>query len=71
MYKQVCAACHSMEYMYFRNLVDTIMTEDEAKAEAAEVCMRLFILPPMKLGWGYWRPSVSISFLVHNYLQYA
>jgi ubiquinol-cytochrome c reductase cytochrome c1 subunit len=36
-YKQVCAACHSMNYMYYRNLVGTIMTEDEAKAEAEEV----------------------------------
>ncbi|KAK6185192.1 hypothetical protein SNE40_007480 [Patella caerulea] len=36
-YKQVCAACHSMNYMYYRNLVDAFMTEDEAKAEAAEV----------------------------------
>lgn len=36
-YKQVCAACHSMEYMYYRNLIGTIMTEEEAKAEAAEV----------------------------------
>jgi len=36
-YKQVCAACHSMNYMYYRNLVDVCFTEDEAKAEAEEV----------------------------------
>lgn len=36
-YKQVCAACHSMNYMYYRNLVDACMTEEEAKAEAEEV----------------------------------
>ena len=36
-YKQVCAACHSMNYMYYRNLVGAIMTEEEAKAEAEEV----------------------------------
>lgn len=35
-YKQICAACHSMNYMYYRNLVGTIMTEEEAKAEAEE-----------------------------------
>ncbi|KAI1714090.1 cytochrome c1 family domain-containing protein [Ditylenchus destructor] len=35
-YKQVCAACHSMKYIKYRMLVDTIMTKDEAKAEAAE-----------------------------------
>ncbi|CAD5117107.1 DgyrCDS5915 [Dimorphilus gyrociliatus] len=36
-YKQVCAACHSMNYMYYRKLVGELLTEDEAKAEAAEV----------------------------------
>jgi len=35
-YKQVCAACHSMEYLCYRNLVGVIMTEEEAKAEAEE-----------------------------------
>jgi len=35
-YKQVCAACHSMEYMHYRNLVGVIFTEEEAKAEAEE-----------------------------------
>ena len=30
-YKQVCAACHSMKYMYYRNLVNQTHTEDEAK----------------------------------------
>ncbi|KAK5642202.1 hypothetical protein RI129_008369 [Pyrocoelia pectoralis] len=36
-YKQVCAACHSMRFMYYRNLVGVTHTEAEAKAEAAEV----------------------------------
>jgi ubiquinol-cytochrome c reductase cytochrome c1 subunit len=36
-YKQVCAACHSMNYMYYRRLVNKTHTEDEAKAEAAQV----------------------------------
>lgn len=36
-YKQVCAACHSMEYLCYRNLVGTIMSEEEAKKEAEEV----------------------------------
>lgn len=35
-YKQVCAACHSMKFIHYRHFVDTIMTEEEAKAEAAE-----------------------------------
>jgi len=35
-YKQVCAACHSMQYLAFRNLVDVTHTVDEAKALAEE-----------------------------------
>jgi len=35
-YKQVCAACHSMRYLAFRNLVGVSHTEGEAKAEAEE-----------------------------------
>lgn len=36
-YKQVCASCHSMKFMYYRNLVGAIMTEEEAKKEAEDV----------------------------------
>lgn len=36
-YKQVCSACHSMKYTYYRHLVGVSHTEDEAKAEAAEI----------------------------------
>ncbi|PWA13865.1 hypothetical protein CCH79_00019213 [Gambusia affinis] len=36
-YKQVCSACHSMEYLAFRNLVGVSHTEDEVKAIAEEV----------------------------------
>lgn len=35
-YKQVCAACHSMDQIYFRHFVNVFLTEEEAKAEAAE-----------------------------------
>ncbi|CAM9481956.1 cytochrome c1, heme protein, mitochondrial [Lampetra fluviatilis] len=35
-YKQVCAACHSMDYVAFRNLVNVTHTEKEAKALAEE-----------------------------------
>ncbi|XP_077346672.1 cytochrome c1, heme protein, mitochondrial isoform X2 [Lithobates pipiens] len=35
-YKQVCAACHSMDYLAFRNLVGVSHTEAEAKALAEE-----------------------------------
>lgn len=36
-YKQVCAACHSMKYIAYRNLVGISHTETEAKAEAADI----------------------------------
>ncbi|XP_065314116.1 uncharacterized protein LOC135923351 [Gordionus sp. m RMFG-2023] len=36
-YKQVCAACHSMKFRSYRQMVDAFMTIDEAKAEAAEI----------------------------------
>jgi len=36
-YKQVCAACHSMRFLAFRNLVGVSHTEPEAKELAEEV----------------------------------
>jgi len=35
-YTQVCAACHSMQYLHWRQLVGVAYTEEEAKALAAE-----------------------------------
>ena len=35
-FEEVCAACHSLQYIAFRNLVEIGFTEDEAKAVAAE-----------------------------------
>ena len=35
-YKQVCAACHSMKYLAYRNLVGVTHSEEEANAEAEE-----------------------------------
>ena len=37
-YKNVCKACHSVKYLAFREMVGVFMTEEEAKAEAEEVC---------------------------------
>jgi ubiquinol-cytochrome c reductase cytochrome c1 subunit len=34
---QVCAACHSVQQLHFRNLVDVAYTEEEAKSMAADV----------------------------------
>ncbi|KAF8792300.1 Cytochrome c1 like protein [Argiope bruennichi] len=36
-YKQVCAACHSMRYVRYRELINVSHTEEEAKAEAEEI----------------------------------
>ncbi|XP_062370406.1 cytochrome c1, heme protein, mitochondrial [Cinclus cinclus] len=36
-YRQVCSACHSMEFVAFRNLIGVTHTEAEAKALAEEV----------------------------------
>lgn len=36
-YKQVCAACHSMDRIAFRNLIDVIYTEDEVKKICSEI----------------------------------
>ncbi|KAF8072580.1 hypothetical protein HT031_000240 [Scenedesmus sp. PABB004] len=36
-YQQVCAACHSMEYIHYRDLVGVCYTEEEAKAMAADI----------------------------------
>ena len=36
-YQQVCASCHSVQQIHFRNLVGVAYTEEEAKEMAAEV----------------------------------
>jgi len=36
-YKEVCAACHSMGQLYYRNLLNIGLSEDEVKAIAASV----------------------------------
>lgn len=35
-YKEVCAACHSLNYIAWRNLIETLYTEEEVIAMAAE-----------------------------------
>ena len=39
-YQQVCAACHSLNQIAYRNLVDVAYTEAEVKALAEEVEVR-------------------------------
>ena len=43
-YKQVCSACHSMEYLAFRNLVGVSHTEPEVKVLAEEVSLSIHYL---------------------------
>ncbi|RXG68718.1 cytochrome c1, heme protein, mitochondrial [Armadillidium vulgare] len=42
-YKNVCAACHSLKYVHYRDLVNVSHTEAEAKAEAAEIMVFIII----------------------------
>ncbi|KAM7282785.1 hypothetical protein ISCGN_000026 [Ixodes scapularis] len=41
-HKQVCAACHSLKYIAYRNLVGLSHTEAEAKAEAESILLLPF-----------------------------
>ncbi len=40
-FPQVCSACHSLKFVAYRNLVGVSHTEDEAKAEAAEIMVSI------------------------------
>ncbi|CAG0903058.1 unnamed protein product [Darwinula stevensoni] len=53
-YKQVCAACHSMKYIAYRHLVGVSHTEAEAKAEAED---QLITDGPDDLGNMFQRPG--------------
>lgn len=43
-YKNVCAACHSLRYVCYRDLVGVSHTEAEAKAEAEEQLVIIIFL---------------------------
>jgi len=53
-YKQVCAACHSMRYLAFRNLVGVSHTEEEVKELAME---DQFLDGPDESGEMFMRPG--------------
>jgi len=53
-YKQVCAACHSMRYLAFRNLVGVSHTEEEVKEIAME---DQFLDGPDESGEMFMRPG--------------
>ena len=62
-YKQVCAACHAAKYVRYRHFIDTFMTEEEAKAEAAEA----LIDDLDENGQIYKRPGLLNDFLPSPY----
>jgi cytochrome c1 len=37
-YKEVCSACHSMNFIAYRNLVGNTHTEEEAKVSFRDKC---------------------------------
>lgn len=53
-YKNVCAACHSLERIHYRELVGVCMSEDEAKAAAADIDV---VDGPNDIGAMYERPG--------------
>jgi len=63
-YKQVCATCHSLDLVAYRNLVDTCYTEDEAKAIAASVD---FEDGPDEEGYMFKRPGKLTDYMPKPY----
>jgi len=63
-YSQVCAACHSLDRIAYRNLVGTCYTEEEVKELAAE---RDFIDGPDDQGEMYERPGKLTDYMPRPY----
>ncbi|XP_069687858.1 cytochrome c1, heme protein, mitochondrial [Periplaneta americana] len=63
-YKQVCAACHSMRYIAYRNLIGVTHTEAEAKAEAEEMQVQD---GPDEAGNMYMRPGKLSDYFPNPY----
>lgn len=63
-YKNVCAACHSLQYVAYRHLVDVTHTEAEAKALAEEV---LIEDGPNEAGEYYKRPGKLFDYVPSPY----
>ncbi|GFG36321.1 hypothetical protein Cfor_00846 [Coptotermes formosanus] len=63
-YKQVCAACHGMKYIAYRNLIGVSHTEAEAKAEAEEVQVQD---GPDEAGNMYMRPGKLSDYFPNPY----
>ncbi len=59
-YTEVCASCHGVKYLAFRNLIDAGFTEDQVKAIAAEVKVED---GPDDEGEMFMRPAVPSDYL--------
>jgi len=64
-YKNVCAACHSMKYIKYVYFVDSFMTEEEAKSEAKQI--QVEDGPDLKTGKMYMRPGGLLDTLPAPY----
>ncbi|CAB4039514.1 cytochrome c1, heme, mitochondrial, partial [Paramuricea clavata] len=63
-YQQVCAACHSMKYIAYRNLIGVTHTEEEARALAEEIQV---VDGPDDQGNMFERPGKLSDYLPHPY----
>ncbi|KYN31473.1 Cytochrome c1, heme protein, mitochondrial [Trachymyrmex septentrionalis] len=63
-YKNVCAACHSLQYVAYRHLIDVTHTEAEAKALAEEVMVED---GPNEVGEYYKRPGKLYDYVPSPY----
>jgi ubiquinol-cytochrome c reductase cytochrome c1 subunit len=63
-YEQVCRACHSLDYLAFRNLEDLGFTEDETRAIAAAYQV---VDGPDEFGEMYERPAVPSDYMPAMY----
>ena len=58
-YREVCAGCHSLDYIAFRNLADLGYNEDEVKAMAAEA---IIVDGPNDEGEMFERPGLPFDY---------
>ena len=65
-YREVCAGCHSMNLLYYRDLIDIGFTNDEIKAIASEYTV---IDGPNDEGEMFERPAKSSDRFVSPYLN--
>ncbi|PPR47672.1 MAG: Cytochrome b/c1 [Alphaproteobacteria bacterium MarineAlpha5_Bin9] len=65
-YREVCAVCHSMNLLYYRDLIDVGFTEEEIKVISSEYKV---IDGPNEEGSMYERPAIPSDRFVDPYLN--